>query len=167
MLILLAIACAPKSTEDSAATEVTPSCDASIPKLTLGYFPEGSADPWRPYGDNEHLCFRTGPSGNGSTWPEIRVTGRTQHGHITARLVRDGELLYEVEYDEAMSRPSDNLCAYTSHFYLWLPFQIIESFDGRDAVLAAIFEDNDDSGAGMLQDSVSMIPVVCNPEEEL
>ena len=168
MLGFLLCACSdPVTTEDSAVSAGEASCDDLTPKLTLGSFPDGTAEAWTAFQDEDPLCFRTGPSGNGSAWPELRITGRSGHGHVTARLVRDGELLYEIRYDEAMSRPSDDLCAFTTHFYLWLPVQIIESFDGASAVLGAIYEDNDDPTAGMLQDSATMVPAVCNPEDEI
>ncbi len=168
MLGFLFGACSTAATmDDSAEAALETPCEEVAPKLTVGSFPDGTGGAWSAFVDDDPLCFRTGPSGNGSVWPELRITGRSGHGHVTARLVRDGELLYETRYDEAMSRPSDDLCAFTTHFYLWLPVQIIESFDGASAVLGAIYEDNDDPSAGMLQDSVTMVPTVCNPEDEI
>lgn len=169
MVLSLLLACSAAPTDDTAgaAADAAEPCTEGDPALTLGSFPDGTTEAWEPYAEGQGLCFRTGPSGNGSTWPEIRVRGRSGRGHVTARLVRNGDLLYETRYDEAMSRPADDLCAYTTHFYLWLPVDIINSFDGRSAVLGAIYEDAEDPEAMLLQDSVTMVPVVCNPEDEM
>lgn len=165
-MILLLVACVVElgASADTAAPGDAPSCTSRDPTLELGSFPEGTLEPWVAFGDGEPLCFRTGPSGNGSTWPELRVHGGSGQGHVTARLVRDGDLLYERRYDEVMSRPADDLCAHTSHFYLWLPEEVIRTFDGGAATLGALYEDAADPGM-ILQDSVELVPVVCNPED--
>lgn len=168
LLPVLALGCSALDAAEVSGVGGSPfNCAPDDGSVLLGSFPEGTNGEWEPFEDGDPLCFRTGPSGNGSTWPEFRVTGRSGHGKVTTRLVRDGELLYEYHYDEVMSRPADDLCVYTSHFYLWLPVERVESFDGRSAVLAVLHEDELDPEAVMLQDTVSVVPQVCNPEDDL
>jgi len=165
LLLVVLSACVVDLTPEGveSGVEGPESCGTVDADLELGSFPEGTQQPWVAFGDGEALCFRTGPSGNGSTWPEVRVRGGSGEGHVTARLVRDGELLYERRYSEVMSRPADDLCAHTTHFYLWLSDEVIRTFDGGPATLGALYEDG--GGELLLQDSVELVPVVCNPED--